>query len=272
MKSAPRLIHSSNNAAGAAKALLEVSEVSVSFGGIAALRGVSFVVRAQEICGLIGPNGAGKTTLFNCVNGLIPVDGGDIRVDGRSLGEIPPREVVYLGVSRTFQNVGLYGDLSVLQNVQLGGHSMSSAGFLATSLRLASARKEEARLRAEALARLAEVGLAHLADVQASSLPYGSLKRVEIARALMSSPKLLMLDEPAGGLSHGEVDELGEMLRRLRAERGLTILLVEHHMRMVMDLCTHVVVMSQGAVLADGTPQEVQKNEEVAAVYFGSAA
>lgn len=259
-------------AAKPGEAFLDVKNVSVRFGGIAALRDVSFRVHTQEICGLIGPNGAGKTTLFNCINGLVPIDSGDICVAGQSLSQIPPRDVVYLGVSRTFQNLGLYGDLSVLQNVLLGGHSTSKAGFMAISFRLPSARREEQRLRDEALACLAEVGLAHLAHEKAANLPYGSLKRVEIARALMSSPKLLMLDEPAGGLSHGEVEELGEMIRRLRADRGLTVLLVEHHMRMVMDLCTHVVVMSQGTVLADGTPQAVQRNEEVASVYFGSAA
>ena len=252
--------------------ILDVSNVNVWFDGIGALRDVSFKVNAGEICGLIGPNGAGKTTLFNCINGLVPISGGQICFRGQSLQDVPTYQIVNLGISRTFQNIGLYGELSVLENVQLGGHSVSSGGFFSTALRMPWVRREEQDLRTQALKCLNEVGLADIAAQQTGILPYGTLKRIEIARALMSSPQLLMLDEPAGGLSHGEVAELGDLIRRLRRERQLTLLLVEHHMRLVMELCTHVGVLSQGAVLADGAPNDVQNNADVAAVYFGSSA
>ncbi len=252
-------------------ALLQVSGVDVSFGGIQALKNASFKVEADEICGLIGPNGAGKTTLFNTVSGLVPIHAGQIEFLGQRIDTLAPHRIIGTGISRTFQNVGLYPDMSVLQNVQLGGHFGSRAGFLATAARLPWARREERSLREKALRHLEEIGLQDIALRRTGDLPYGTLKRVEIARALMSSPRLLMLDEPAGGLSHGEVEELGGTLRRLRRERGLTLLIVEHHMRMVMEICTHVVVLSQGAIIADGTPQEVQADDNVIAVYLGAA-
>ena len=251
---------------------LKVTGVGVNFGGIQALRNASFEVAPDEICGLIGPNGAGKTTLFNTVSGLVPIATGSIHFQGRRIDTLAPHRIIGTGISRTFQNVGLYPDMTVLQNVQLGGHFGSRAGFFATAMHLPGARREEAALRERALRHLADIGLADIAGRRTGDLPYGTLKRIEIARALMTSPRLLMLDEPAGGLSHGEVDELGKMLRRLRAESGVTLLIVEHHMRLVMALCTHVVVLSQGMIIADGTPQQVQADKDVIAVYLGAPA
>ncbi len=252
--------------------ILQVTDVGVNFGGIKALKNASFQVQQDEICGLIGPNGAGKTTLFNTVSGLVPIDTGQIHFQGRRIDNMAPHRIISTGICRTFQNVGLYPDMTVLQNVQLGGHYGSQAGFLATALGLPRARREERELRDRAMKHLADIGLESFAQRRTGDLPYGTLKRIEIARALMSSPKLLMLDEPAGGLSHGEVSELGAMLRRLRTESGMTLLVVEHHMRLVMELCTHVVVLSQGMIIADGTPEQVQANEDVIAVYLGAPA
>lgn len=233
--------------------LLSVRDVSLRFGGIVALDGVSFDVAAGAISGLIGPNGAGKTTAFNVITRLYTPDAGAVELGGRTLLDTPAHGVARRGVARTFQNINLFPSMSVLENVLVGGHARGRR------IREGDARDV-----------LAEVGLAARADERALSLPYGTQKRVEIARALMAAPRLLLLDEPAGGLNHEEVEELGDFVLRLREERDLTILLVEHHMGLVMRVSDHVNVLSFGRRIASGTPDEVRNDPAVVEAYLGA--
>jgi branched-chain amino acid transport system ATP-binding protein len=250
--------------------LLEVDGVSLEFGGIRALDHLGFETEAGEICALIGPNGAGKTTLFNCVSRVYTPDRGSIRFDGRELVTLPPHRVARAGIGRTFQNLALFGALSVRENVMVGAYSTGGRGALADAFRLPGVGKHEARLCAEADALLARLDLAHLADQAAADLPYGTLKRIEIARALAARPRLLMLDEPAAGLAHAEVDELATTIRQVRDEFDLTVLLVEHHLAMVTEIADRVVVLDLGRKIAEGPAAAVLQDPVVVAAYLGT--
>jgi branched-chain amino acid transport system ATP-binding protein len=252
--------------------LLRVEGVTVRFGGITALDGVSFSVRAGHIVGLIGPNGAGKTTLFNCLSRLYAFNEGSILFEGAPLVDTPPHGIAALGIGRTFQNLALFRTMTVRQNILLGGHSRTHTGFFENALRLPRVRREEAALEAHADQLVDLLRLGPVADTRVMDLPFGTQKRVELARALASQPKLLLLDEPAGGLNHEEVGALMELLREVRARLKLTMLLVEHHMNMVMRVSDQVVALDFGRVIADGTPAEVQANAEVIRAYLGTEA
>ena len=249
--------------------LLEVDDVSVRFGGIVALDGLSFTIDEGQICGLIGPNGAGKTTMFNVVSRIYEPSSGAVRFGGRDLLSVPAHGIAGLGIARSFQNLALFPSMSLLENTMTGAHSRARTGFWRAALRL-GVKREEASLRAEAFSILASLDLAHLAFHPAAGLPFGTLKRLEIARALASRPRLLLLDEPASGLTHSEVDELGATIRRVRDDYGLTVLLVEHHMGMVMGISDKVVAMEFGRKIAEGTPAQVRADERVIAAYLGS--
>jgi branched-chain amino acid transport system ATP-binding protein len=251
--------------------LLQVRDVAVRFGGIVALDGVSFDVAAESIVGLIGPNGAGKTTLFNCVSRLYACDRGDILFDGRSLLAAPRHRIAALGIGRTFQNVALFGSMSVLENVMLGAHCRSASGFLANALRLPRVRGEEAAIAGKAASLLRLLDLTRVASVPVVQLPFGTRKRVELARALAAEPKLLLLDEPASGLNHEEVGELGGLIRSLRDSLRLTVLLVEHHMSLVMGISERVVALNFGKVIAQGAPADVRRHPELERAYLGAA-
>lgn len=252
--------------------LLEVSRLSVRFGGIVALDEVSFDVDPGSICGLIGPNGAGKTTLFNCLSRLYEPQAGEIRFGGRSVLRLPAHRMAWVGIGRTFQNLALFGSMTVEQNVLAGGYVTRQGGYIASMLGLSSAKRGEVALRRECRGLLERLGLDEVANVPVRDLPFGTQKRVELGRALASQPKLLLLDEPAASLTHEEVQALRSLILELRNSLSLTILLVEHHMGLVMGVSDHVVVLSFGRKIAEGSAAYVQSHPEVIRAYLGGSA
>jgi branched-chain amino acid transport system ATP-binding protein len=250
--------------------LLVVDNVTVRFGGIVALDGVSFDVRRGEIRGLIGPNGAGKSTLFNCLSRLYHCDGGSIHFGGQLLSQQKRHRVAAMGVGRTFQNLALFRTMSVRENVLVGAHARHHAGFLSDALRLPRAARIERAALDLAQQAIELVGLQMVADKVVADLPFGTQKRVELARALASEPALLLLDEPACGLNHEELNGLGELILDIRQRLNLTVLLVEHHMGLVMGVCDRIVALNFGRKIADGTPHEVRNHPDVVRAYLGA--
>ncbi|MGB9697844.1 MAG: ABC transporter ATP-binding protein [Thermodesulfobacteriota bacterium] len=249
--------------------ILEVKNLTLRFGGLEALHGLSLNFQTQKIVAVIGPNGAGKTTLLNAISGIYAADEGEIVFLGRSISQLQPHQIAQLGINRTFQQVQLFANLSVLENVMVGLHPRTKSGFLGGMFHLPKEREEERWIRKKAAEALEFLGLLTKADWPATSLSMAEQKKVEMARALVNEPKLLMLDEPVAGLNLREMEGMAATLLKLK-EKGQTILLVEHNMDLVMSIADWVIVLNHGTKIGEGVPAEVQRNEQVIAAYLGS--
>ncbi|TQR11639.1 ABC transporter ATP-binding protein [Psychrobacillus soli] len=249
--------------------VLELKNITKNFGGISALTDVSFQINEGEIFGLIGPNGAGKTTLFNVITNMFPPTSGEIKFLGDKISGLKPHKITDKGICRTFQNIRLFSQMSVLENVLVGSHCRSKSGVINSVLRTKAQRKEETNSLEAASELLELVGLSMFQDTIAENLAYGQQRRLEIARALASNPKLLLLDEPAAGMNETETESLFDLIKKVQ-KRGVTVLLIEHDMPFVMKLCDRITVLNFGKKLAEGTPAEIQSNQEVIEAYLGA--
>ncbi|HBA86678.1 MAG TPA: high-affinity branched-chain amino acid ABC transporter ATP-binding protein LivG [Geobacter sp.] len=248
--------------------MLNLSGIGKRFGGLTALDGISFNVGEGSITGIIGPNGAGKTTLFNVATGIYPPSSGAVLLQGKDISKLPPEGRARLGLVRTFQNIELFGKMTVLENVLVGLHTQSKAGIFSCAFRMPWQMTEERRVRERAKELLDFVGIPELMDVEAGTLSFGKGRLLEIARAMALEPKLLLMDEPAAGLNSSETAELADLIKKIR-DLGITIGLVEHDMDLVMDICDQLVVLNLGTMLAEGTPREIQDNQAVITAYLG---
>jgi branched-chain amino acid transport system ATP-binding protein len=253
-----------------AEPFLKVNNLSVRFSGIVALNNINLEMHEAQILGLIGPNGSGKTTLFNCFSCLVKPQHGEIIYKDQNILKLAPHQIVSLGISRTFQHLTPYTSMTVLENVMVGGHSLAKSSILSNALFLPGSRTDDRVLRERAMQILDDFGLADIAHRPISSQQFTTIKRIDIARALMCKPKLLLMDEPAGGLSHGDIETFKEIVLHLRDTYKLSILLIEHHMKLLMEVSDYIVALDSGQIIAQGTAQHIQQHPEVIRVYLGA--